>query len=270
MKRMRRVTNRAALGAACVLVLASAPAAAQVANEAHDTFSWSGQLSPGQAVEIRGVNGSVEAGPSSSGQVEISAVKRGRRSDPKLVKVEVVPHAGGVTVCAVYPAPPGEQANRCEPGGGRSNTKDNDVRVDFTVRVPAGANLVARTVNGGIEARDLDGAVDLTTVNGGVKFDTQGIGRAKTVNGSITGRVGRSDWSEALKLETVNGSITLDLPGGTDATVEARTVNGRIQSDLPLTLIEANRRSLKGTLGAGGRTLSISTVNGSIHLKSGA
>ena len=59
-------------------------------------------------------------------------------------------------------------------------------------------------------------------------------------------------------------------PGGTDADVDARTVNGRIESSLPLTLKEYSRRSLKGTLGSGGRGLSLGTVNGSITLKSGA
>ena len=47
-------------------------------------------------------------------------------------------------------------------------TRDNDVKVEFTVRVPSGANLAARTVNGGIEARDLDGRVEVSTVNGSV------------------------------------------------------------------------------------------------------
>jgi DUF4097 and DUF4098 domain-containing protein YvlB len=135
--------------------------------------------------------------------------------------------------------------------------------------VPAGTNFVGRTVNGAVEARGLDGRVDLHTVNGSVEFSTQGTGSAKTVNGSITGKLGRADWSDTLSLETVNGSITLDLPAGTDTDIEARTVNGRINSALPITVQEFGRRWLKGTLGSGGRGLSLGTVNGSITLKSG-
>jgi hypothetical protein len=236
----------------------------------HEQFKWAGQLSPGQTVEIKGVNGPIRAEPSSSGQVEVLAVKTGRRSDPRAVSIAVVPHGEGVTLCAVYPNVVDEDPNECAPGRrGHMNSKNNDVKVEFTVRVPAGTNFVGRTVNGGVEARDLDGRVDLHTVNGSLDFSTQGIGTAKTVNGSITGKLGRADWSDTLSMETVNGSITLDLPAGTDADLEARTVNGRINSSLPLTVQELSRRWLKGTLGSGGRVLTLGTVNGSITLKSG-
>jgi hypothetical protein len=252
----------------------AAPARAQDDDDNRPTrrqeFKWAGQIAPGQTVEVKGVNGAIRAEPSSSGQVEILALKSGRRSDPQQVAIRVVPHDGGVTICSVYPNVEDDEPNECRPGrGGRMNTRNNDVKVEFTVRVPSGSNLIARTVNGGIEARDLDGRVEVSTVNGSVNFSTQGTGVAKTVNGSITGKLGRADWTDTLQLETVNGSIELALPAGTDADVDARTVNGRINSALSLTLQEMTRRSLKGTLGSGGRGLSLGTVNGSITLKAG-
>jgi DUF4097 and DUF4098 domain-containing protein YvlB len=270
----RTVRQALALTTLSLMALAAPrPALAQDDDDRpvrQEQFKWAGQLSPGQTVEIKGVNGPIRAEPSSSGQVEVLAVKSGRRSDPRAVSIAVVPHGDGVTLCAVYPNVFDEDPNECAPGRrGHMNTKNNDVKVEFTVRVPAGANFVGRTVNGGVEARGLDGRVDLHTVNGSLDFSTQGIGTAKTVNGSITGKLGRADWSDTLSLETVNGSITLDLPAGTDADLEARTVNGRINSSLPLTVQELSRRWLKGTLGSGGRGLTLGTVNGSITLKSG-
>jgi hypothetical protein len=232
-----------------------------------EEFRWAGQIQPGQTVEVKGVNGPIHAEPSTSGQVEIYALKSGRRSDPQGVTIKVVPHGAGITICSVYPSVD-DEPNECLPGRrGHMNTRNNDVKVEFTVRVPSGSNFSGRTVNGSIDARDLDGRVEVSTVNGSVDFSTQGTGVAKTVNGSITGKLGRADWTDTLELETVNGSITLALPAGTDADVDARTVNGRINSSLPLTLQEMTRRSLKGTLGSGGRGLSLGTVNGSITLK---
>jgi hypothetical protein len=267
---IRRALARTALTLSLLALPALVMAQDDDGPTRRDDFKWSGQLAAGQTLEIKGVNGPIHAEPSGSGQVEIVAVKTGRRSDPRGVSIAVVPSADGVTVCAVYPNVDDER-NECAPGRrGRMNTRNNDVKVEFTVRVPSGANFVGRTVNGGIDVRDLDGRVDLATVNGSVDFNTQGTGTAKTVNGSITGKLGRADWADTLSLETVNGSITLDLPTGTDADVEARTVNGRIHSALPLTLREFSRRSLKGTLGSGGRGLSLGTVNGSITLKAGA
>jgi hypothetical protein len=234
-----------------------------------EEFKWAGQIQPGQTVEVKGVNGPIHAEPSTSGQVEIYALKSGRRSDPQGVTIKVVPHGAGITICSVYPSVD-DEPNECLPGRrGHMNTRNNDVKVEFTVRVPSGSNFSGRTVNGSIDARDLDGRVEVSTVNGSVDFSTQGTGVAKTVNGSITGKLGRADWTDTLELETVNGSITLALPAGTDADVDARTVNGRINSSLPLTLQEMTRRSLKGTLGSGGRGLSLGTVNGSITLKAG-
>ena len=64
-------------------------------------------------------------------------------------------------------------------------SRNNDVKVDFTVIVPAGVAFVGRTVNGGVKAIDLTGDVEARTVNGNITLATGGYARAKTVNGSI-------------------------------------------------------------------------------------
>ena len=97
---------------------------------------------PGQTVEIKGVNGAIHAEPSPSGQVEVSAVKTGRRSDPRGCRASrSCPHADGVTICAVYPNVDDEPNDARRAVRGHMNTRNNDVKVEFTVRVPAGANF---------------------------------------------------------------------------------------------------------------------------------
>src|SRR5829696_5915233 len=210
--------------------------------------TWSGSVAQGRAIEIKGVNGDIRAEPSGSNQVEVVAVKQGRRDDPESVRIEVVPHAGGVTICAVYPARAGARQNECAPGeGGRMNVQNNDVTVRFTVRVPAGVTFIGTTVNGEVEATRLNGDVTLTTVNGSAVFSTTGSGRATTVNGSIRGEMGRADWSDTLSMNTVNGSITLTLPAALNADVRASTVNGDISADFPITVQgRVSRRRLEG------------------------
>jgi putative adhesin len=258
--RESRFFREAALVAAMVSVAALAPA---------QDWSWDGRVAPGQAVEIKGVNGDVKAAPAAGDRVEVTAVKRARRSDPASVQVKVVEHAGGVTICAVYPTREGEAPNECRPGErGHMNVQDNDVSVTFTVRVPAGVRFVGRTVNGSIEADALTGDVDAHTVNGGVRLSTAGKAQAETVNGSITASVGQADGTEALTFKTVNGSIALDLPAGASAEVRAATVNGEIHSDFPLGgQARISRRRLSGTIGGGGRPLALETVNGSINIR---
>jgi hypothetical protein len=198
----------------------------------------------------------------------VSADKHGRRDDPDGVEIQVVEHKDGVTLCAVYPSSRWGRRNRCEPGvGGHLSADDNDVEVDFHVRVPQGVHFAGRTVNGAIEAEDLGGNVEATTVNGGVRASGRGVVRGESVNGPVFARLGRSDWPGSLSYTTVNGSITLELPADTSAEVHASTVNGGIESDFPLVVKGRwGPKQAHGTLGAGGRKLELETVNGAIRL----
>jgi putative adhesin len=233
-------------------------------------FRWEGNVTAGNTLEIKGVNGKISAAAAAGAQAEVVAEKSARRSDPDSVKIQVVEHGGGVTVCAMYPTPDeAERANECAPGDeGHMQVRDNDVTVKFTVRVPAGVRFVGRTVNGEVTAERLDGPVTLRTVNGSATFSTSSFGEATTVNGSIRADLGRADWTDTLKFTTVNGGITLTLPAGLSTDVTARTVNGDIATDFPLTIVgRFSRRSLDGSIGGGGRGLDLRTVNGGIALR---
>ena len=240
----------------------AAPALAQT------DFEWTGQLAPGQSIEVIGVNGSIHASAARGGNIAVTAAKTARRSNPAEVRIETVAHAGGVTICAIYPSPDGREPNECRPGGrGRNNSRDNDTRVDFTVQVPAGIGLLARTVNGSIDAEGLQSDTEGTTVNGSVSVSTTGSARATTVNGSINATMDRAVWSNGGKFTTVNGAVTVRLPATVNAEVRASTVSGGIQSDFPLQMgNDPGPKHAEGVLGAGGQRLDISTVNGAISL----
>jgi DUF4097 and DUF4098 domain-containing protein YvlB len=243
-------------------------ASAAVASPQQSDFRWTGRLNAGQAIEIKGVNGDVRATPASGSEIEVVARKtEGRHGDAADVTFQVVPHDGGVTICAMYPDGD-RQPNECLPGGrGHMSTRDNDTRVDFTVKVPAGIAFVGRTVNGDVSTDRLDGDVAAHTVNGGITLAAAGHAEATTVNGSIHASVGRTDWTDDAGFTTVNGSITLELPTGLNLDVSLRTVNGDLESDFPMSVQgRFGRGHLSGKIGDGGRMLRLETVNGSIHL----
>ena len=239
--------------------------AANEASGAQDDFEWTGRVSRGDFVEIKGVNGPISAVRAAGESVRVEAVKRARRSDPDEVTIEVVEHRDGVTICAVYPSRNG--ANTCEPGSeGRNSTRNNDVVVSFEVQVPEGVTFVGRTVNGEVEAVGLEGPIEVSTVNGDVEVETTYGASARTVNGSIFAVLGDS-WTGDVEMETVNGSIEIDVPDGGGAEVDASWVNGSLEVDMPLRLEgKMNRRSARGVIGAGGPELDVSTVNGSIRV----
>ena len=231
-------------------------------------FRWQGRIAPGRTIEIKGVNGSIQATGSPGDQVEVVATRRGRRSDPESVQIKTYEHEGGITVCALYPSTDAARPNECLPGDkGRMNSKNNDVNVEFVVKVPAGVRLAAHTVNGAVDASGLTADADAETVNGSVRLETSGVARAQTVNGSVQASMGRADWSSDVEIKTVNGSIRLTLPLTANTTVDAETVNGSIETDFAVEGGKVTRRRLTGTIGAGGRALSLETVNGSIHIR---
>ena len=231
-------------------------------------FRWHGVLATGKTLEVRGINGPIRASRATGQEAEVTATKHAKRSDPAEVEIKVVEGSSGVTICAVYPAKHGGRANECRSGGGNDDNKDDDVEVAFEVRVPAGVILGGSTVNGDVSAKDLAGDAELTTVNGDVDIETGGLAKGTTVNGSISAHLGRADWKDALRFTTVNGGITVELPGNASADVSATTVNGSVESDFPITVSGRMRpNSLKGRIGEGGRSLELTTVNGSIRLE---
>lgn len=274
MKTMGSVGLAAAAGFVALGMLempsAQAPSGATPEARQAQDWEWQGRIDSGDAIELKGVNGDLEARGTGGDQVRVTAVKRGRDDDPSTVRIDVVEHAGGVTICAVPPDVDGKP-NECRPGDeGRLNSRDNDVSVHFTVQVPSGVRFVGTTVNGDVEARDLEADARVTTVNGDVHVSTSGLAQAKTVNGSIHASMGRGDWDGKLSFHTVNGSITVDLPADVDTEVSAATVNGSLSTDFPLTVKgRFSMKNMRGTIGDGGRELDLNTVNGSIELNDG-
>ncbi|HXM46512.1 MAG TPA: hypothetical protein VN956_01505, partial [Pyrinomonadaceae bacterium] len=59
----------------------------QVPAQTDDQFQWTGHVAQGKSIEIKGINGSISAEPASGDQVEVSATKTGRRSDPSQVSI---------------------------------------------------------------------------------------------------------------------------------------------------------------------------------------
>lgn len=234
-------------------------------------FRWSGVVAPGQTIEIKGINGDIKADATNSSEVQVLASKTARRSDVNQVQVKVVQHAGGVTICALYPTESG-YTNDCEVGDGerrnRSGVNNNDVRVDFTIHVPARVRFVGRTINGEVSATGLSGNVVAKTINGSIKLSTTGYAEAKTINGEISAKFGDANWPAALYFETLNGEINLDLPANLSTEVDAQTLNGQINSDFPINLVSLkNRKHVRGRIGVGGRELHLKTLNGSINIR---
>lgn len=230
-----------------------------------DRWEYRAFLRPSQQVWIRNTNGPIDVVSSDNDSLFIEAEKSWRNSDPQSVQLVPVPTDRGITVCALWEA----RDARCNEGGDyrMNGVKKNDVAVRFTVHLPANIPVTASTVNGGLEIDGVSAPVEANTVNGRISVNTsKGPIRAETVNGSIEANMQELAGGD-VKLTTVNGSVTAGLPARINANIDAETVNGRVETEFPVKMIgKMTTRHLRGTIGNGGATLKLVTVNGSIML----
>lgn len=232
-----------------------------------EEFDWRGAVARGDKIEIENINGDVRASFTSGSEVVVHATKTGRDDDPASVTIEVVPHAQGVTICAVYPDVPGWGPNECLPGPqGNMNNRDNDVEVEFTLSVPAGVEFVARVVGGDVEATDLRSDAFVTTVGGDISVTTAGIAQLSSTSGALRAVIGQADPGRDLAFRTMSGDVSVRIPSNTNAQVLATTFSGRIDSDFPL---EGTATHKFGTLGSGGPNLTLSSMGGDVDLRRG-
>ena len=274
------------LVAAAALVPAVSRAQQEVGRDVA-VWTWQGRVDAGHWFSLSNVNGSVTIDPSSDNSVHVRAEKIPHRDgEIRNVRFVVIPSGGDLRICALT-----WDNDRCDEDGlhssgdhGRNNQRN--VEVKFTVQVPrgvrvsagtvngsmtvrgVGTEVKANTVNGGLEVRDASGQVSAHTVNGSVEVTTSaGPVNASTVNGDINARMGALSGAGDMKFSTVNGGITIQTPSSLDADISIDTMSGGITSDFPVQLSgRFGPRHAEGTIGRGGRRISMNTVNGSVEL----
>jgi DUF4097 and DUF4098 domain-containing protein YvlB len=200
----------------------------------------------------------------------VRAEKDVRRGNAEDVRIVVVRDGGNATICALWHEDATCDAEGAHyPSTGRRGRRENNVNVNFTVRLPRGVKVAASTVNGEVDVRGASAEVEASTVNGRVEAATSsGPVRASTVNGGVRVRMETLTGSGDMKFSTVNGAVVVEAPASLDAEVELETVNGSIRSDYPMTVSgRMSPRHLRAVIGKGGRRITMSTVNGSIELR---
>jgi hypothetical protein len=235
-----------------------------------NAFEWSGELASGNRLVLRSLNGNIRVERSTGRNLEVVADKKWRRGTPANVTIEVTRINGGrdVLVCARWT--PQTECTETEysmhsRGSGNNN---NDTQVEFTIKLPAGADATLNTTNGGIEVLAVSGAINAHTTNGSVAVEsTGGPVEAHTTNGDIDVRMAKLP-PRGTTYGTTNGSITIAIPDGTDANIEARTTFGRIHSDFEMRVSgDLSSRRLSGTIGRGGPLIRLATTNGSVRIE---
>jgi hypothetical protein len=250
--------------------IVATPARAQQNED--NSFKWSGDIQSGHRLYAHNLNGSIKVEAGTGSKLDVTARKHWRRGNPEDVKIvvtQVGTNKGDVVVCALW-----KGQNSCDEDGyhGRKDNDNgwwgdkNDVSIEITIKVPAGVNIEASSVNGSVDVDGATAEVIAKSVNGQVSAYSTGSVKASTVNGGLRVRTGAI--TSRTEFSSVNGSITLDIPADSNLDLEMKTVNGSLDSDFPLQVQgRINPKSIRASIGKGGPTLKLSTVNGSIRLR---
>ncbi|HVB32270.1 MAG TPA: hypothetical protein VNE60_12135 [Gemmatimonadaceae bacterium] len=263
---------RRSLALSLVLATGFAGAAARAQNAPdQNTMTWAWKIPDGRWITVRNMNGRVTVQRATGDSVTVTATKHWRRGDPSIVHFDVQ-HFGednqDVLLCALW----GPDAH-CTPGSYdaryEGHERNNDVRVDFVVSVPAGVKVGAHTVNSDVSVTGVTSEVRASTVNGAVNVATDGGPvSASSVNGTVHASMLHYRPTSEMRFSSVNGSVIVELGNDVDADVELSTVNGRFMTDFPVTLNgHIDPRHLRATLGKGGSRIIMRTVNGNVELR---
>ncbi len=251
------------LGLTACAVSIAAPLA--VGADSQYVFSGRAPARLGDRLEITNINGPVSVVQALGGDVHVRAKVSAHSGDARAVKIQVTRVGSTLYVCPVYPGTP--VGRDCKQHGSNNN---DDVRVEFAIELPRGVSLRAGTVNGTIDARDLDAYIDAGSVNGNITLSTSARAQAKTVNGTIDAGIGARRWNGSLSFGAVNGSVAVRLPRNAAFTLNAGTLTGSIHiTGFPLGEARSSGpvgHTVRGTVGSGGGTLAIKTLNGALRL----
>jgi hypothetical protein len=184
----------------------------------------------------------------------------GLSSTAKLIVT--MPREGNVT------ARSGDGSIRIEHVSGRLELRTGDGSIRAT---GIGGRITLATGDGSVTLDDAEGDIDVDTGDGSVSVAGKlGVVKLHTGDGSITfraesGTTMKDNWS----LTTGDGGVSVYLPSDFAAQLDAHTGDGTIRNELDLKTdgAEVSRRTVKGQLGSGGKTIRIRTGDGSVRLK---
>lgn len=168
---------------------------------------------------------------------------------------------------------------------GRRNSdcdKRYDYRMNFTIKVPQGINVLASTVNGGdVEIKSVTGYVLADNVNGSIKLtNISGATYASTINGSVDLDYSGNPNGDS-RYYSLNGDINANFRKGLAAQLTFKSFNGDFYSSVnditPMAVqvekyekgegihykVNGNRYKVR----QGGPLLDFETFNGDVYLR---
>jgi hypothetical protein len=159
---------------------------------------------------------------------------------------------------------------------------DYDYKMDFTIKVPAGLNVIVNTINDGdVTVEKVSGVVKAGNINGSIHLSNlTREADASTINGDVDIEYTANPQKDC-RFYSLNGDINALFPKGLAANLSFESFNGNFYTNidklqpLPIKVEKTNpgegvRFKVRGNryqIGTGGVLLDFETFNGDVYLK---
>ena len=215
-------------------------------------------LDPGGALRLKSFSGRVNITASDGNEVVIDAVRRASRSRLDHIHLDV--HSEGSTVYV--------DANRRDSSWWVTN--NNVVETDLDIKVPRRTNLTVQVFSASVTIDGVEGRYNVGGFSSRIHLlNAVGPIKAHTFSGPVEIQAKQWQPDQDLDVDTFSGNVTLRVPESANGLITFNSFSGHLNSDIPLTLRNGSRRSLKAELGANasnGGNLRFKTFSGSVRI----
>lgn len=230
----------------------------QVQGDSREEIRKSFPIQPGAHIEIRGINGSVEIQTSDTKTAEVYVLRTGNSRESlerRTVVMEQV--SNGLAIR-------GQERHV----GLWQHLFGSNPNEQVTIKAPRQIALAFSGVNGAVSGSDIEGTLEVRSVNGKVEFGQAGSSvQISGINGGVSVALKKLGEMGA-RISGVNGNIDLRLSKDLNADLTARGMNGTVRSEIPDLNIQKgeNDSRYEARIGTGGAPISISGINGNVRL----
>ncbi|WP_420150846.1 hypothetical protein [Spirosoma sp.] len=163
--------------------------------------------------------------------------------------------------------------------GGLKIEKAARKQITYTIKLPRkvailyqetnwhGSNITISNMDGDLEIRTNNSAIDLNNVTGPVV--------ANTINGEVNIVYSSLSQEKPTAISTINGPIDITLPANAKANLKLRSVGGEMYTDFDLGMKNSKDglakvgggRNIDGSTNGGGVEMQLKTINSNIYIR---
>jgi DUF4097 and DUF4098 domain-containing protein YvlB len=219
-----------------------------VRGEINQTY----QLSSGAHVEISGVEGPIEVETTDENSAQIHLVRMARtQADYDCDKVDIQHTPGNLVLTH-------QQNRRCGVTHARERMK---------LVVPRSANLSFKQIEGDLSIGVTNGALRLDNIEGFVRVAGVQSAEIKSLEKGLSLNV-NGPGLQRINISQVEGSVELGLAGDLNADLHISGYSGEVKAEIPGAQVnDAGRAGYRARLGSGGKSISISHIEGDVRIR---